>query len=58
VLISLTVFAVALGCPGAQAQYTDGTSWDYFKVRATIPADQAFRPLSEGGCPLMVPLTG
>jgi branched-chain amino acid transport system substrate-binding protein len=27
--------------------------WDYFKVRATIPADQAFRPLSEGGCPLL-----
>jgi branched-chain amino acid transport system substrate-binding protein len=27
--------------------------WDYFKVRATIPADQAFRPLSEGGCPLV-----
>jgi branched-chain amino acid transport system substrate-binding protein len=26
--------------------------WDYFKVR-TIPADQAFRPLSEGGCPLV-----
>ena len=27
--------------------------WDYFKVLATIPADQAFRPLSEGGCPLV-----
>ena len=27
--------------------------WDYFKVRATIPADEAFRPLSEGGCPLV-----
>src|ERR1700730_6962219 len=25
--------------------------WDYFKVRATIPADEAFRPLAEGGCP-------
>jgi branched-chain amino acid transport system substrate-binding protein len=24
---------------------------DYFKVRATIPAEEAFRPLSEGGCP-------
>jgi branched-chain amino acid transport system substrate-binding protein len=24
--------------------------WDYFKVRATIPAEEAFRPLSEGGC--------
>jgi branched-chain amino acid transport system substrate-binding protein len=27
--------------------------WDYFKIRATIPADQAFRPLNEGGCPLV-----
>ncbi|MBM3376063.1 MAG: ABC transporter substrate-binding protein [Betaproteobacteria bacterium] len=27
--------------------------WDYHKIRATIPADQAFRPLSEGGCPLV-----
>ena len=27
--------------------------WDYYKIRATIPADQAFRPLSEGGCPLV-----
>jgi branched-chain amino acid transport system substrate-binding protein len=27
--------------------------WDYYKVRATIPADQAFRPMAEGGCPLV-----
>jgi branched-chain amino acid transport system substrate-binding protein len=27
--------------------------WDYYKVRATIPADQAFRPLAEGGCELV-----
>ena len=27
--------------------------WDYYKVRATIPADQAFRPEKEGGCPLV-----
>jgi len=27
--------------------------WDYYKVRATIPADQAFRPEKEGGCPLI-----
>jgi branched-chain amino acid transport system substrate-binding protein len=24
--------------------------WDYYKVRATIPADQAFRPEADGGC--------
>jgi branched-chain amino acid transport system substrate-binding protein len=28
-------------------------AWDYYKVRATIPADQAFRPLKDGGCPLV-----
>jgi branched-chain amino acid transport system substrate-binding protein len=27
--------------------------WDYYKVRATIPAEEAFRPLAEGGCPLV-----
>jgi branched-chain amino acid transport system substrate-binding protein len=27
--------------------------WDYYKIRATIPADQAFRPEKEGGCPLI-----
>ena len=27
--------------------------WDYYKIRATIPAEEAFRPLSEGGCPLV-----
>jgi branched-chain amino acid transport system substrate-binding protein len=26
--------------------------WDLYKLLATIPADQAFRPMSEGGCPL------
>src|SRR5438876_7918308 len=27
--------------------------WDYYKIRATIPADQAFRPEKEGGCALV-----
>ncbi|MGA2129281.1 MAG: ABC transporter substrate-binding protein [Xanthobacteraceae bacterium] len=27
--------------------------WDYLKVVSTIPADQAFRPLADGGCPLV-----
>jgi branched-chain amino acid transport system substrate-binding protein len=27
--------------------------WDYYKIRATIPADQAFRPLADGGCSLV-----
>ncbi|MGK9237184.1 ABC transporter substrate-binding protein [Inquilinus limosus] len=27
--------------------------WDLYELRATIPADQAFRPEAEGGCPLV-----
>jgi branched-chain amino acid transport system substrate-binding protein len=27
--------------------------WDYYKVKATIPGDQAFRPAGEDGCPLV-----
>ncbi|MGZ5034527.1 MAG: ABC transporter substrate-binding protein [Usitatibacter sp.] len=27
--------------------------YDYYKVLATIPADQAFRPLADGGCELV-----
>lgn len=26
---------------------------DFYKIRATIPADEAFRPLKEGSCPLV-----
>jgi branched-chain amino acid transport system substrate-binding protein len=27
--------------------------WDLYKRLATIPGDQAFKPLAEGGCPLV-----
>ncbi len=27
--------------------------WDYYKLLATTPADEAFRPLNQGGCPLV-----
>jgi branched-chain amino acid transport system substrate-binding protein len=27
--------------------------WDTFKLLSTIPAEEAFRPLAEGGCPLV-----
>ena len=27
--------------------------WDYYNILATIPGDQAFLPLEEGGCPLV-----
>ncbi|GIL02762.1 MAG: ABC transporter permease [Alphaproteobacteria bacterium] len=28
-------------------------AWDYYKLLATIPAAEAFRPLKDGGCPLV-----
>ena len=28
-------------------------AWDYYKLLATTPADQAFRPAGGGGCPLV-----
>lgn len=28
-------------------------AWDYYKLLATTPADQGFRPLDAGGCPLV-----
>ena len=28
-------------------------AWDYYKLVATIPTDQAFQPLSESKCPLV-----
>ena len=27
--------------------------WDYFKLARTTPAEEGFRPMSEGGCPLV-----
>ncbi|OGA16157.1 MAG: ABC transporter permease [Betaproteobacteria bacterium RIFCSPLOWO2_02_FULL_66_14] len=27
--------------------------WDLYKIRTTLPAEQAFRPMSEGDCPLV-----
>jgi branched-chain amino acid transport system substrate-binding protein len=27
--------------------------WDYYKQLATIPADEAFRPMDQGGCPMV-----
>jgi branched-chain amino acid transport system substrate-binding protein len=27
--------------------------WDYYKVVATTPGEEAFRPMAEGGCPLV-----
>ena len=29
------------------------SAWDYYKLRAIIPATEAFRPPNEGFCPLV-----
>jgi branched-chain amino acid transport system substrate-binding protein len=28
-------------------------AWDYYKLLATTPPEEGFRPLSAGGCPLV-----
>jgi branched-chain amino acid transport system substrate-binding protein len=28
--------------------------YDYYRLLDTIPGEQAFRPLSDGGCPMVV----
>jgi branched-chain amino acid transport system substrate-binding protein len=35
--------------PPAESKYFG----DFYKLRATIPAAEAFRPLKDGGCPLV-----
>ncbi|MCJ2026216.1 ABC transporter substrate-binding protein [Methylobacterium sp. J-067] len=37
----------------AKAPAESKGEWDLYKVLETIPADQAFRPMSEGGCPMI-----
>lgn len=27
--------------------------WDFYKILATIPADKAYRPIADGGCPMV-----
>ena len=27
--------------------------WDYYKLKATIPAEEAFQPLSKSTCPMI-----
>ena len=37
----------------AKAPSESKGEWDLYKVLETIPGDQAFRPMSEGGCPMI-----
>jgi branched-chain amino acid transport system substrate-binding protein len=27
--------------------------WDYYKILQTIPGEEGFRPMDDGGCPLL-----
>ena len=36
-----------------RGEIADRADTDLYKLVATMPAEQAFRPLSEGGCPLV-----
>ena len=40
----------------AKAPSESKGEWDLYKVLETIPAEQAFRPMSEGGCPMVAGL--
>ncbi|MGB6538484.1 MAG: ABC transporter substrate-binding protein [Xanthobacteraceae bacterium] len=42
------MYLVQVKAPGQSKE-----PWDYYKILRTIPADQAFRPLQDGGCPLV-----
>jgi branched-chain amino acid transport system substrate-binding protein len=37
----------------AKAPAESTGKWDYFKLVATVPPEKAFRPMSEGNCPLV-----
>ncbi len=41
----------------AKAPAESKGEWDLYKVLETIPAEQAFRPMSEGGCPMLATMT-
>ena len=43
------MYLVEVKKPG-ESQY----DWDYYKILKGIPGEEAFRPMSEGGCPLRV----
>jgi branched-chain amino acid transport system substrate-binding protein len=36
---------------GSRRRKVEGPPRDYYKLRAEVPGDQAFRPLKDGGCP-------
>jgi branched-chain amino acid transport system substrate-binding protein len=41
----------------AKAPSESKGAWDLYKVLETIPAEQAFRPMSEGDCPMVAGMT-
>ena len=47
------LFAHDMYIAGVKKAAESKQRWDYYNISATIPADQAFRPISEGDCPLV-----
>jgi branched-chain amino acid transport system substrate-binding protein len=41
----------------AKAPAESKAPWDYYKLVKTVPVDQAWRPLAEGGCPMVAKKT-
>ena len=40
-------------CSRSRAPAESKGPWDYYKLLATIPADEAFRPMDQGNCPMV-----
>ena len=47
-LAGLLPASASAGAPGESRG-----PWDYYKLLQATPAEEAFRPLTEGGCPLV-----
>jgi branched-chain amino acid transport system substrate-binding protein len=33
-------------------------AYDYYKLLKTVPGDEAFRPMAQGGCPMVAEKSG
>jgi branched-chain amino acid transport system substrate-binding protein len=36
-----------------KSQAESRAPWDYYRRLRTVPAEQAFRPIKDGGCPMI-----
>lgn len=45
--------ATTCTCSRVKKPSQSKNEWDLYKLLATVPGDEAFRPLDKGGCPLV-----